>query len=49
MWHVKDATRELIRGEGEEFVCGCMGGVREARCVHGGDCGEGGALCEALK
>jgi hypothetical protein len=47
MWHVKDTTRELVCCEYEEFMS--IGWVREARCVHGGDCGKGRALGEALK
>ena len=46
MGHVKDATGELVCGEGEEFVWGRMG---KARCVHGGDCGEGRALGRAVR
>lgn len=40
MRHVKDATREQVGG-GCGFVHRRMGGVHEARCIHGDNGGEG--------
>ena len=35
--HVEDPTRELVRGQGEEFRCGGAGGVRKPWWAEGSD------------
>ena len=35
--HVEDPTRELVRGQGEEFRCGGAGGVRKSWWAEGSD------------